>query len=215
ARPRRGARIHLRDHRERVAIARRRRASPTTRSEVRGRGVGAHDRAVGARHRRVPRRGAAARLVHVRGDRHASSRIAGSAAERPRQRRVAQARRRAGRDSSPLAAVGRRPFRSGPVVAAEGRLGRSVGLDGRASPLMHELPRSARVYVGSVIAIGLTLLVFRLPEARFAQPVLFVALLVLSSMSAALKVYLPLTTTGSTMSLPSPLDSPPLLLLLP
>jgi hypothetical protein len=51
---------------------------------------------------------------------------------------------------------------------------------------MDELPRPARLYVGGVIAIGLTLMVLRLPDAKFAQPVLFLALLILSSMTAAL-----------------------------
>ena len=80
---------------------------------------------------------------------------------------------------------------------------------------MSELPRPARLYVGAVIATGLTLLLVCLPEAKFAQPLLFVALLLLSSMSAALKVYLPLTTSGSTMSVSYAVDFASLLLLGP
>ena len=80
---------------------------------------------------------------------------------------------------------------------------------------MSELPRPARIYVGAVIATGLTLLLVCLPEAKFAQPLLFVALLLLSSMSAALKVYLPLTTSGSTMSVSYAVDFASLLLLGP
>src|SRR4051812_30126044 len=80
---------------------------------------------------------------------------------------------------------------------------------------MGELPRPARLYVGGVIAIGLTLMVLRLPDAGFAQPVLFIALLVLSSMTAALKVHLPLTTSGSTMSVSYAVDFASLLLLGP
>ncbi|HKB09973.1 MAG TPA: HD domain-containing phosphohydrolase, partial [Vicinamibacterales bacterium] len=80
---------------------------------------------------------------------------------------------------------------------------------------MNELPRAARIYVGAVIATGLALLLLRLPEASFAQPLLFVALLLLSSMSAALKVYLPLTTSGSTMSVSYAVDFASLLLLGP
>ena len=80
---------------------------------------------------------------------------------------------------------------------------------------MSELPRPARFYVGAVIAIGLTLMAVRLPDATFAQPVLFVALLVLSSMTAALKVHLPLTTSGSTMSVSYAVDFASLLLLGP
>jgi putative nucleotidyltransferase with HDIG domain len=80
---------------------------------------------------------------------------------------------------------------------------------------MGELPRLARLYVGGVIAIGLTLMLLRLPDATFAQPVLFVALLILSSMTAALKVHLPLTTSGSTMSVSYAVDFASLLLLGP
>jgi diguanylate cyclase (GGDEF)-like protein/putative nucleotidyltransferase with HDIG domain len=80
---------------------------------------------------------------------------------------------------------------------------------------MSELPRPARVYVGAVIATGLTLLLVCLPRASFAQPLLFIALLVLSSMSAALKVDLPLTTSGSTMSVSHAVDFASLLLLGP
>src|SRR4029078_8730507 len=80
---------------------------------------------------------------------------------------------------------------------------------------MSELPRPARLYVGAVIATGLTLLLVCLPEAKFAQPLLFVALLLLSSMSASLKVYLPLTTSGSTMSVSYAVDFAALLLLGP
>ncbi|PYR40246.1 MAG: hypothetical protein DMF93_11555 [Acidobacteria bacterium] len=80
---------------------------------------------------------------------------------------------------------------------------------------MQELPRPARLYVSAIIVVGLTLLVVRLPDATFAQPLLFIALLVLSSMSAALKVYLPLTTNRSTMSVSYAVDFASLLLLGP
>ena len=80
---------------------------------------------------------------------------------------------------------------------------------------MQDLPRPARLYVSAIIVAGLTLLAMRLPDATFAQPLLFIALLVLSSMSAALKVYLPLTTSGSTMSVSYAVDFASLLLLGP
>jgi len=80
---------------------------------------------------------------------------------------------------------------------------------------MNEMPRLARVYVGAVIATGIALMVWRLPDIRFAQPLLFIALLVLSSVSAALKVALPLTTSGSTMSVSYAVDFASLLLLGP
>src|SRR5204862_1275948 len=50
---------------------------------------------------------------------------------------------------------------------------------------------------------------------RFDQPLLLLGLLLLSSMSAALKVYLPLTTGGSTMSVSYAVDFASLLLLGP
>src|SRR4029434_7005647 len=54
-----------------------------------------------------------------------------------------------------------------------------------------------------------------LPKATFDQPFLFIALLVLSSMSASLKVYLPLTTSGSTLSVSYGVDFASRLLLGP
>ena len=80
---------------------------------------------------------------------------------------------------------------------------------------MRALPRAARFYVGAVIAIGLVLMIVRLPDATFAQPMLFAGLLLLSSMTAALKVHLPLTSSGSTMSVSYAVDFLSLLLLGP
>jgi len=77
------------------------------------------------------------------------------------------------------------------------------------------LPIGARIYVSSVIAAGAVLLAVCLPRARFDQPVLFLGLILLSSASAALKVYLPLTTGGSTMSVSYAVDFASLLLLGP
>jgi diguanylate cyclase (GGDEF)-like protein/putative nucleotidyltransferase with HDIG domain len=79
---------------------------------------------------------------------------------------------------------------------------------------MKELPLPARLYVGAIIAIGLTLMALKIP-VTFDQPVLFVGLLLLSSMTAALKVHLPLTTSGSTMSVSYAVDFASLLLLGP
>jgi len=78
---------------------------------------------------------------------------------------------------------------------------------------MNQLPRIARYYVKTVIAVGLALFVVCLPKATFDQPLLFIALLLLSSMSASLKVYLPLTTSGSTLSVSYAVDFASLLLL--
>jgi len=82
--------------------------------------------------------------------------------------------------------------------------------------LTSQLPRPARLFIGAVVAIGLALMAARLPDAlQFAQPASFAALLILSSMTAALKVHLPLTTSGSTMSLSYGVDLATLLLLGP
>ena len=51
---------------------------------------------------------------------------------------------------------------------------------------MNQLPKAAHHFVAGVIAIGLALFAVCLPAAKFDQPVLFLALLVLSSMSASL-----------------------------
>jgi diguanylate cyclase (GGDEF)-like protein/putative nucleotidyltransferase with HDIG domain len=77
------------------------------------------------------------------------------------------------------------------------------------------LPPAARAYVAAVIAAAGALLVWRLPAASFGEPRLFLVLLVLSSASAAFKVTLPLTTSGSTMSLSYAIDFASLLLLGP
>jgi diguanylate cyclase (GGDEF)-like protein/putative nucleotidyltransferase with HDIG domain len=80
---------------------------------------------------------------------------------------------------------------------------------------MKQLPVAARVYVAAVIAVGLALLLVCLPLVRFDQPLLFLALVILSTLSTALKVTLPLTTGGSTMSVSYAVDLAALLLLGP
>jgi diguanylate cyclase (GGDEF)-like protein/putative nucleotidyltransferase with HDIG domain len=78
-----------------------------------------------------------------------------------------------------------------------------------------QLPLAARLYVAAVIAAGAALLVLRVPVTHFDQPLLFIILFLLSSGSAALKVTLPLTTSGSTMSVSYAVDFASLLLLGP
>ena len=81
---------------------------------------------------------------------------------------------------------------------------------------MKQLPLAARVYVASVIVAGAIVMAMCLPLADFThQPVLFAALVALASASAALKVTLPLTTSGSTMSVSYAVDFAALLLLGP
>ena len=60
---------------------------------------------------------------------------------------------------------------------------------------MRTLPIAARVYVTAIIAAGTVLLAVCVPYATVDQPLLFLGLLVLSSLSTALKVSLPLTTS--------------------
>jgi putative nucleotidyltransferase with HDIG domain len=81
--------------------------------------------------------------------------------------------------------------------------------------LTHPIPTAARVYVRLVVVAGAALLLACLPLARFDQPFVFLALLFLSSASAALKVQLPLTTSGSTLSVSYAVDFASLLLLGP
>ena len=80
---------------------------------------------------------------------------------------------------------------------------------------MKQLPIAARIYVVSVIIAGAVALGVCLPHVHISQPVLFVALVAISSASAALKVTLPLTTSGSTMSVSYAVDFASLLLLGP
>jgi diguanylate cyclase (GGDEF)-like protein/putative nucleotidyltransferase with HDIG domain len=80
---------------------------------------------------------------------------------------------------------------------------------------MKGLPAAARVYVAAVIGAGLTVFAARVGHSSFHQPTLFLALLVLSPMTAAMKVYLPLTTGGSTLSVSYAVDFAALLLLGP
>jgi diguanylate cyclase (GGDEF)-like protein/putative nucleotidyltransferase with HDIG domain len=80
---------------------------------------------------------------------------------------------------------------------------------------MRRLPITARLYVASVIFAGVLLFAVCAPQMQFQQPLLFVALLVLSSASAALKVHLPLTAGKSTMSVSYAVDFASLLLLGP
>jgi diguanylate cyclase (GGDEF)-like protein/putative nucleotidyltransferase with HDIG domain len=75
-----------------------------------------------------------------------------------------------------------------------------------------DLPIAARVFVGAVLAAGsLTLAIF-LPHS-LDNPVLFAFLLSCSSLTSALKVSLPLASSGSTMSVSYAVDFAALLLL--
>jgi len=75
-----------------------------------------------------------------------------------------------------------------------------------------DLPFPARLFVGAVLAGGTVALVVFAPRA-IENPVLFAFLLVCSSLASALKVNLPLASSGSTMSVSYAVDFAALLLL--
>ena len=81
---------------------------------------------------------------------------------------------------------------------------------------MKSLPLAARLYVGAVIAVGGLLLTVYIPLPQdFTQPMWFIGLLLLSAVTSAFKVNLPLTNSGSTMSVSYAVDFLSLLLLGP
>src|SRR5690349_22294875 len=79
---------------------------------------------------------------------------------------------------------------------------------------MKDLPLAARLYVGAVLTAGALTIVAFAPHS-IQNLVLFAALLGCSSLASALKVNLPLATSGSTMSVSYAVDFASLLLLGP
>src|ERR1044071_8095575 len=77
---------------------------------------------------------------------------------------------------------------------------------------MKDLPVAARVYVSAVCVAGVLVAAFFAPHT-LNHPVLFLTLLVCSSGASALKVSLPLATSGSTMSISYAVDFASILLL--
>jgi diguanylate cyclase (GGDEF)-like protein/putative nucleotidyltransferase with HDIG domain len=77
---------------------------------------------------------------------------------------------------------------------------------------MKDLPVAARLYVGAVLGAGALVLALFFPHP-LVNPVLFAILLGLSSFASALKVSLPLATSGVTMSVSYAVDFAALLLL--
>src|SRR5258708_21876140 len=77
---------------------------------------------------------------------------------------------------------------------------------------MKDLPIMARLYVGAVLIAGVVVLALFAPHT-IENPVVFTTLLVCSSLASALKVSLPLATSGSTMSVSYAVDFAALLLL--
>ena len=77
---------------------------------------------------------------------------------------------------------------------------------------MHDLPLTARLYVVAVLVAGAVVLGLFTPHA-FPNLPLFLGLLICSSAASAFKVSLPLTTSGSTMSVSYAVDFASLLLI--
>src|SRR5947209_15142211 len=80
---------------------------------------------------------------------------------------------------------------------------------------MRQLPTAARVYVAAIIAMGAFLLAAAFPFHTFAHPAWFVTLLLVSSITSAFKVNLPLARSGSTMSVSYAVDFLSLIILGP
>jgi len=80
---------------------------------------------------------------------------------------------------------------------------------------MKTLPMAARIFVATGITLGALLLVLCSRHLTFPNPAIFLALLLLSSLTSALKVDLPLDRSGSTMSVSYAVDFASLLLLGP
>jgi len=79
---------------------------------------------------------------------------------------------------------------------------------------MRALPVPAQVFIAVVIAAGAAILAWTLPHVRFDNPLLFVALLLMSNLTSAFKVTL-LAASGSTLSVSYMVDFAALLLLGP
>ena len=80
---------------------------------------------------------------------------------------------------------------------------------------MKSLPLTARIYVCAIIAAGAMLFAAFFPTHFVGNPMLFVALLLLSSITSVFKVNLPLARRSSTMSVSYAVDFASLLLLGP
>ncbi len=81
--------------------------------------------------------------------------------------------------------------------------------------MFKDLPILARIYVAAVVVLGASLLIALFPSTDFNRPGVFLMLLVLSSLTSMFKVQLPLTRSGSTMSVSYAVDFASLLLLGP
>ena len=85
----------------------------------------------------------------------------------------------------------------------------------RTSDARLSTDRTARVYLGGIIALGLSLAAVAAFRANVDRPALFLALVALSSIASTLKIRLPLMRSASTMSVSYVVDFTSLLLLGP
>jgi diguanylate cyclase (GGDEF)-like protein/putative nucleotidyltransferase with HDIG domain len=80
---------------------------------------------------------------------------------------------------------------------------------------MSSLPLKARIYVGAIVVTGALLVVTLGPRATFDHPFVFLTLLILSAVTSAFKVSLPLAKSGSTLSVSYAVDFAALIILGP
>src|SRR5688572_13474916 len=80
---------------------------------------------------------------------------------------------------------------------------------------MRQLPVAARIYVGAVIGSGALLFAALFPLRDFTHPEWFITLVLLSSITSAFKVTLPLSRSVSSMSVSYAVDFLSLILLGP
>src|SRR5436190_133233 len=80
---------------------------------------------------------------------------------------------------------------------------------------MKSLPLLARLFVGAVIALGTGLFFSLFPFFHINQPTLLLVLVIVASVTSTFKVHLPLSKSGSTMSVSYAIDFTSLLLLGP
>lgn len=91
--------------------------------------------------------------------------------------------------------------------------GRTPG--GTAPERWADEPLAARLYVSLIVSLGLALAAAALRLSRFERPGILAVVLALSSVASIIKIRLPLTRGGSTMSLSYPVNFASLLLLGP
>ncbi len=98
---------------------------------------------------------------------------------------------------------------------AKNATGHGTHPDPPGRPGVTGLPLAARLYVAAIILAGGAMVAWTARTTSFDHPVLFASLLLISSVTSAFKVALPLARSGSTMSVSYAVDFASLLLLGP